>query len=94
MELRFRRAQLSINSTSPIFECTITELTDNHCLRNNLAITELIIAKKIDIEIRADTYASNYHISSSEIMCREAVLSHINELRENWRIQKLIVRKY
>src|SRR2546421_598326 len=72
-----------LNSTIPIFEMKKESIENDICLKHNLAITEYIAARNMDINIRVDNNVFNSCITGSGLTCRETVQAHIDSLRES-----------
>src|SRR5436305_9619451 len=72
-----------LNSTIPIFEMKKESIENDICLKHNLAITEYIAARNMNINIRVDNNVFNSCITGSGLTCKKTVQAHIDSLRES-----------
>src|SRR3954454_5851353 len=71
-EIRLRRAQITLNLHISVLLANETQLHHGK-LKNNLAIAEVMAGRSMSINITANTFNEQSHISGSGITSREAI---------------------
>ena len=79
-EICLKQAQLILNSHIPVFNLDIKQLQQFN-FKFNLAISKLITAKFIGIDIRIKENEFNSTVSGSGLTCLEVVNTHTKEIQ-------------